>query len=60
MCQNFQNGCKTSLEAVVSFVSFVSCRPEVFLQIGVPAKLPKSLKNTCEGVHFLVKLSAES
>ena len=33
-----------------------SSRPEVFLQIGVPAKFPKSLKNTCEGVHLSVKL----
>ena len=35
---------------------FWSSRPEVFLQIGVPAKLPKSLKNTYAQVHFLVKL----
>ena len=35
---------------------FWSNRPELFLQIDVPANLPKSLKNTCEGVHLLVKL----
>ena len=33
-----------------------SSRPEVFLQIVVPAKFPKFLKSTCEGVHPLVKL----
>ena len=38
---------------------FWSSRPEVFLQIGAPAKLPKSVKNTCEGIYFLVKLEAE-
>ena len=38
---------------------FWSSCPEVFLQIGVPTKLPKSLKNTFEGVHLLVKLYGE-
>ena len=38
---------------------FWSSHPEVFLQIGVPVKWPKFLRNTCEEVHFLVKLLAE-
>ena len=31
---------------------------KVFLEIGIPKKLAKSLKNTSEWVHFLIKLQA--
>ena len=55
----FKMGAKRLFWSSRLFCLFWSSRPEVFLQIGVPAKLPKSLKNTCEGIYFLVKLEAE-
>ena len=45
-----QNVC---FETVVSFASFEAAVQSC--QIVAPAKLPKSLKYICEGVHFLVK-----
>ena len=55
----FKLGAKRPFWSSRLFCLFWSSRPEVFLQIGAPAKLPKSVKNTCEGIYFLVKLEAE-
>ena len=55
----FKMGAKRLFWNILLFRLFWSSHPEVFIQIGVPAKLPKSLKNTCEGIYFLVKLEAE-
>ena len=52
----FKMGAKRLFWNIRLFRLFWSSHLEVFIQIGVPAKLPKSLKNTCEGVHFSVKL----
>ena len=55
----FKMGAKRLFWSIHLLCLFWSSRPEVLLQIGIPAKLPKSLKNSCEGVHFLVKMYAE-
>ena len=54
--QIFKTGLNCLFWSSSLFCLFWSSHPEVFFQIDVPAKLPKSLKNICEEVHFVAKL----
>ena len=54
--QIFKTGLNCLFWSSSLFCLFWSSHPEVFFQIDAPAKLPKSLKNICEEVHFVAKL----